>query len=270
MLKKLKKIILYFVLFIFASFFIWIGYLLSAGRDAAILMYHSVGEPMEKHSLNVSQEAFEKQMAFLSWHRYNVISLLDLAQLLRDKKKIPPKTVVITFDDGYENNYTKAFPILKKYKLPATIFLVSNFLGKEEVLYGHNFQFMTAKMAREMSESGLITFGAHSENHVYLPDISDEKILHREIYGVKEDLERILGKPIYAFCYPIGGYTPEIEKEVRRAGYLVAVTTLPKRGFAHNDIYALKRVKVSEGSGNMFKFFIETSGYYIRMKEMSK
>lgn len=263
MLKIFKKIIFYFIVFYLTSFLVWTGYLFLHGRDAAILVYHSIGEQIPEYNAPyLSEVAFKKQMDFLYRHHYRVISLMDLVKLLREKKKIPPKTVVLTFDDGYRNNYTKVFSILKQYHFPATIFIITGALGKNE--------FVTAQMIKEMSDSGLIAIGAHTKSHPYLPSIKkDEKRLHDEIYGSKEVLEKILKKPVEAFCYPIGGYTPRIEKMVRSAGYKVAVTTLPRRhGFAHKDLFALKRIKITEKSKDPVVFFIQTSGYFLRMKEM--
>ncbi len=265
MLKIARKIILYFVIFVLSGFLSLAVYLGAHGRDATILSYHSIGEEIPEHKTPyISEEAFKKQMDFLNRYHYRVISLADLVELLVNKEKIPAKTVVITFDDGYRNNYTKAFPILKQYRFPATIFVIVDYLGRKD--------FMTAQMLEEMSDSGLVTIGAHTMGHAYLPKIKrDEGRLRYEIFGSKEALEKILGKPVEAFCYPIGGYTPHIEELVREAGFKVAVTTLPRdRGFAHEDIYALKRIKVTERSKDAFVFFMQTSGYFLRMKEMSR
>jgi len=265
-----KKVIFYLVIFVFSAFLFWIGHLVYGGRDAAILMYHSDGEEgAVETDLNVPLEIFQRQMAFLHRHRYNVISLLDYADMLRQKKKIPAKTVVLTFDDGFENNYTKVFPVLKKYHFPATIFVVVDWMGKQENVEGHLFKIMTPEMIKDLSASGLVALGSHTRTHPYLPDINDEEVLRDEIVGSKRALEKILHGPVDAFCYPAGGYTPFVEELAEEAGYKVAVTTLKPDGFAHKDIYALKRIKVSART-NLFVFFIKTSGYYLRMKETSK
>lgn len=272
MLKIIKKVIIYLIVFWLVSFCILVVFLMKEGRDAAILMYHSVGEPgvAGQGSLDIPEKAFARQMAFLSRYRYHVIPLSELEQMLREKKKIPAKTVVLTFDDGYENNYTKAFPILKKYHFPATFFIITNFIGKEEHFYDHYFKFMTPAMIVEMANSGLITIGSHSMNHPFLPMIKDETVLNEEIAGSKKVLERLLHRPVKAFCYPVGGFTPHIEELVRKAGYSIGVTTYPRRGFACDDIYALKRIKVTDNSTNPFVFFVETSGYFLRIKETNQ
>lgn len=271
MLKMIRRIVLYLLIFILASFLCWAGYMVSQGHDAAILMYHSVGENFDKPgTLNVSECVFEKQMKFLHDNNYHVISLPELARLLKTRARVPFKTVVLTFDDGYENNYTHAYPILKKYNFPATIFVIAGHVGQKKEEYGQQFQFLSSEQLKEMALSGLITIGAHTKDHVYLPKEHDEAALWGQIHGAKIELEKIIGRPVEVFCYPTGGYTAHIQELIARAGYQAAVTTLPRhQGFAHRDIYALKRIKMSENDQNFFKLFVMTSGYYLRMKEMS-
>ncbi|MFH1691407.1 MAG: polysaccharide deacetylase family protein [Candidatus Omnitrophota bacterium] len=272
MCKLIKKIFLYFFVFVVFSFFVWIAYLVLGGRDPVILMYHSVGESLEKESiLNVSEEVFSKQMAFLRQGGYHVISLLELAQMIEDHKRIPFKTVVITFDDGYENNYTIAYPILKKYQFPATIFMVVDYIGQSRQIRGHEYRFLDKKMLLEMAREGLMAIGAHTRSHPYLPDIKDGHMLDEEVVASKKDLEAILKEPVNTFAYPVGGYSAEVIQCVRKAGYHVAVTTLPlKKDLNRFNLFALKRIKMTEKVDNPFVFFIETSGYYVRMKEMSR
>ncbi len=270
MLKIIAKIFFYLFVFIFVSFGIFLTELIKEGNHPAILMYHSIGGPGSKqYPLDVSPGSFEKQMRFLSRHHYNVIPLHDLVTLLKEGKKTPSKTVVITFDDAYENNYTEAYPILKKYNLPATIFVVVNYMGQTKNLYGHDFRFMTPQMALEMQDSGLITIGSHTMNHLLLPSIKDKSVLWQEIRGSKEALEKILGRPVLAFCYPNGGYTPEVEKMVQAAGYQIAVTTMARhKRPGRYDIFALRRIKVTDSAVNPVVFFVETSGYFLRLKEL--
>jgi peptidoglycan/xylan/chitin deacetylase (PgdA/CDA1 family) len=271
-MKIFKRIIFYFFVFYIAAGILWLGHIFLGERNPVILMYHSVGEDfMKEKTLNVSVAVFEKQMKFLYDHKYRVIPLMELVRMLEEKKKVPAKTIVLTFDDGYENNYTKAYPILKKYGLPAAIFVISDYLGREEDMYGNRIKFMTPEMARAMSDSGLISIQSHTKRHLFLPNVKDPLVLRDEIAGSKQDLERFLEKPVEVLCYPIGGYTPEIKKMARQAGYKAAVTTFSKRKcLSFKDLYALKRIKITENGANSFVFFIETSGYYLRMREASR
>ena len=272
MRKIIFKTIACLFLFAFVSFFILVGYLLSRGAEPVILMYHSVGEAgLKKNTiLNISIETFERQMEFLYRHHYRVVSLLDLAESLEKNKKMPSKTVVLTFDDGYENNYTHVLPILKKYHFSATVFVIVNYLGKEKVLCDHFFKFMTLAMLQEMSNSGLVTIGSHTKNHFYLPKIKDDQFLWEEIRGSKEVLEKILHKPVEAFCYPIGGSTPRTEDVVRKAGYRVAVAISSSKGKGANNIYALSRIKMTKETANPIVLFLKLSGYYSRLRALEE
>lgn len=268
MRNVIKRVLLYVTVFFATGLVLWMAHVFGNGRDAAILMYHSVGEPLrEEHQLNVPLATFEKQMRFLKDHRYRVVPLSHVVDLLKAKKPIPAKTVVLTFDDGYENNYSAVFPVLKKYGFPATIFVITDYVGKEKEMYNHTWRFMTKEMLREMSDSGLVSIGSHTTDHVFLPDIKDADALQERVAGSKIILEDIVGRPVDLFCYPVGGYDGNVQQAVRRAGYKAAVTTLPKKkGFAHRDIYALKRIKVNK-RWLPVRFFVVTSGYYLRMKE---
>ncbi len=269
MFKIIKRIFLYLFLFLFVGFVTWCMHIFSSGRDAAILAYHSIGEQVpDEENLNIRLDVFEKQMKFLSEHNYNVISFADYVEILKNKKTIPSKTVVLTFDDGYENIYRNVFPVLKKYNFPATVFVVADFIGRDMDFFGHVYRIVSLEQLKEMIGSGLVTVGSHGLEHLFLPNVANEAILRKEIFKSKQKLESVLGVPVDFFCYPVGGYNKHIEQLVHQAGYKAAVTTFPKKkGFAHRDIYALKRIKATKSRRNMFVFFVETSGYYMRMKE---
>lgn len=226
-----------------------------------ILMYHSLVETDNPpDSLSVSVASFDRQMSFLSRNQYNVITLEALARLMKEHKKIPPKTVALTFDDGRKDNYVLAFPILKKYKLPITLFIIVDEVGR--------FDRVTWEEIQQMRDSGLVAIGSHSMSHPYLIDIKDEKELRREIFDSKKILEEKLGGDILSFCYPVGAFSAQVQALVEEAGYLCAVTILPGKHIPHDDLFALKRAKVTEKAGNMFIFWALNSGYYSSMKEL--
>ena len=104
-------------------------------HEVAILTYHRVSDIQDNWSLNpIKIESFEKHLKFFI-KKFNVISLEKLVNLINNKESIPPRTLVITFDDGYKDNYSNAYPLLKKYKVPATIFLTTNFIGNNDLLW---------------------------------------------------------------------------------------------------------------------------------------
>ena len=165
---------------------------------------------------------------------YHVITMDELVEGIKSKRHFSHNTVVITIDDGYQNNYTYAYPVLKKYGFPAMVFLVANSMGSNTVL--------TWDEIKEMSQNG-ISFGAHTKNHVYLPLIKDKNVLWDEISGSKEMIERRAGFSVRYFCYPSGGFTKEIQSLVVKAGYRAAFSTNRGYDYQNNkDFYELRRV----------------------------
>ena len=262
-MPKIIKFGLVFFLFSFFSFLIWLSTVLSH-YTAPVLMYHYINneEPLRSR-LGVSPESFERQMRFLRERKYNIVSLEELTDLIKNKKKIPSGTVAITFDDGYLDNYINAYPVLKKYNIPATIFVVINRIGK----HLGNDDYMSWSQIRELSESGLITIGSHSMNHPNLSEINSEEQLKEEIFESKKILGKELNQEVKFFSYPFGGRSLEARRIVSLSGYKAAVGTNFPKGSPGDDLYALKRLRISENCRNMFIFWVETSGFYTHIKE---
>jgi len=225
-----------------------------------ILAYHMI-EPQFQYALAISDKTFEKQMKFFKERHYNLVTLEQLAILIREHKKIPPRTVSITFDDGYQDNYTYAFPVLKKYGIPATIFLIYDEVGRSA-----NDR-LSWEMIKEMQSSGLITFGSHTLGPEPLINFKSKEEIKRQIFESKRLLEEKLGRTVNFFSYPEGFFTPEIRQMVIDANYLAAVGTKTRKGYPNDDVFVLKRLRISENSRNMFIFWAETSGYYTFFKE---
>lgn len=253
-MKRCKRLIILLVCFTFAI----VGLLWAREQYVVpIIMYHKIDDNASVSKLSVSPENFKRQMSFLKRHNYNVVRLEDLPALIRSGK-IPYKTIVITFDDGYENNYTDAYPVLKELGLPATIFIVPALIGSEG--------FLTWDQVIEMSESGIISIGSHSMTHAYLLDLPEQK-LNIEIFDSKRAIESHIRKKVLGFSYPLGHFNDYIKKRVIDAGYRIAVSTNPGRGYPKNDLFAMKRLRISRTSDSLFVFWIETSGFYTWIKE---
>ncbi len=235
-----------------------VGLLAKAVLDATyrlpILMYHSIRRTSDKaNKMIVSPEAFARQMKFLRDRRYNVVPLAEAVGYIREKKAPPPRTVAITIDDGYEDNYKEAYPILKRNGIPATIFVIVDMVGKEN--------FMEWGEIKELSDSGLIDIESHTISHPWLTGLDDRK-LSAELVESKKVLEEKLGKKIRFLCYPMGGYDERVKEAARIAGYEAAFATKTTRFRPNYDIYAIKRVRVSSTADNLFVFWIKTSGYH--------
>jgi peptidoglycan/xylan/chitin deacetylase (PgdA/CDA1 family) len=225
----------------------------SPRRVVPILMYHGVRQGGDS-SMYVDPGNFERQMNFLKDAGYNVISLDELVKNIEKGKGYIPGAVVITFDDGYDDNYLSAFPVLAKHGFPATVFIPSGYIGKEGYLTWDQVKIMMAHN---------IDFGSHTVNHVYLPDEKDTATLWKEVAGSKRDIEDATGKSPRYFAYPLGGFNEKIKNAVKMAGYKGACTT--NRGFdrLNKDVFELKRIKITDSDMNKpFHFRAKLSGFY--------
>ncbi len=254
----LKKRITYLLIIFLMLIFVVIGSIFRFGYVVPVLMYHSVDENWKESKLSVSPESFRRQMEFLVKNKYNIVSLHKIKELRESGKPIPYKTVAITFDDGYENNYTNAFPIMKEHNIPAAIFVVLNKIGREG--------YLTWPQIEEMAENN-IEIGSHTLSECYLPDIKDEARLKREIYDSRRILKKRIPQAGDFIAYCSGGFNKNIRQIVIDSGYDGACATNPGKDYPDDDIYAIKRLRISRTSDNLFVFWIETSGFYTWIKE---
>jgi peptidoglycan/xylan/chitin deacetylase (PgdA/CDA1 family) len=230
------------------------GFYMVPRYTVPILMYHGVAEDKDG-TLFVTPRNFERQMRFLSENRYKVISLDEYVNGVNAGKSFPRKTVIITFDDGYEDNYVNAFPVLSRYGMPATIFLATASISKDK-------EYLTWDQVNLMAKNG-VDFGGHTRNHVYLPSISDPKTLWDEIFGAKSDIEKGMGKAPDYFCFPSGGHSDRIDDAVKKAGYKAACTTNRGKDRLNHDVYHLNRVKITDSDTNKpLHLRAKLSGYY--------
>lgn len=209
-----------------------------------ILTYHRVNDE-ERDYLSVPISNFRSQMKFLAEAGMRVISLKEFIQ------KGPQKnTVALTFDDGYRDNYINAFPILKEFEFPASIFCVSDRIGEESYLKEAEIQ--------EMLRAG-IDFGSHTLSHPHLCALKkDQK--QREIAQSKQTLEKRIGISPQFFCYPYGEYDSEAIRLVKESGYAGACTNDPGSNQEVNA-FTLKRTEIS-GSDSLEDFRKKLAGAY--------
>ncbi len=248
-LKRLLIAIISLAIFLTAFYFFY----LSPRYTVPILMYHRFGS--QESSLFVSPQNFARQMKYLKNKNYNVLSLDKLVEGIKNNRKFGHKTVVITIDDGYKDNYIYAYPILKQYDFPATIFIIANFIDNKK-------DFMTWDEIRTVSGDE-ISFGGHTKNEAYLPSVEKKEVLWDETAGCKKLIENKIGIAVDYFCYPTGGFTEEVKQVLKKAGYKGACTT--NRGFVelNKDVYELKRVKITNSDTTKpFNFWAKLSGYY--------
>ena len=217
-----------------------------------ILAYHKIGVHKGDHVPTVIPEAFEAHLAFLQRHRFEVWPVARLVAALAKGQRLPRRVTAITFDDGYEETYTVAWPLLKHFSFPATVFVATAEVG----LPGFN----TWAQLREMAQDNF-TIGSHTIHHTYVPRTARE-ILHREFFDSKQHIEREVGRRIDYLSYPVGGFTAEAQQLARDAGYAAAFTT--NRAFQRRgvDLYALRRVKMTDNDTRALVLWTKLCGYY--------
>jgi peptidoglycan/xylan/chitin deacetylase (PgdA/CDA1 family) len=152
-------------------------------------------------------------MKYLKDADYHIISFGDLENYFRRGTTLPSRPVVLSFDDGWSDQYIYAFPILEKYHYTATFFVFTNPVGTKG--------FITWAQLRAMRAAGM-TIGSHTRSHPYLTRISDPTLLRKEIVDSKQVLEKQLGTPVTDFAYPFGQYNAAVAAAVEAAGYLTA------------------------------------------------
>jgi peptidoglycan/xylan/chitin deacetylase (PgdA/CDA1 family)/glycosyltransferase involved in cell wall biosynthesis len=227
-------------------------------HNTLILMYHAFGgreEPPSRFILPAQR--FARQMAWLSRLGYNVLGLEEFLSYRREGRLPPAPSVVITIDDGYEDNYTRAFPILRHHKFPATIFLVSQKLGQDNhwdegsTLTGRPL--LSLAQVKEMFKEG-IRFGAHTRTHPHLSTLGDLEI-REEIYGSKQDLEKMLNVPIQTFAYPYGDFNAAVTAVAEGAGFEGSCSVESGANSPRTPLHMLRRVEV-RGTDSFFCFLM--------------
>lgn len=164
---------------------------LEAGYSVPILMYHGVTDELWGNAeLFVSPSEMEKQLSYLAENGYTPIFFEDLAYIADIEKP-----VLLTFEDGYEDNYRELFPLLQKYGMKATVFLITDWIGGEV--------YLTEEEITEMAASGLVSFQSHGTSHADLTALSEEELC-RQMSASKLTITRLTGREPYVFCYPNG------------------------------------------------------------------
>lgn len=217
-------------------------WLLAPGAGVPILAYHQVNSMPEIYSVDAGE--FEQQMQYLAEHGYTAISLAELFDARQGHRPLPPKPVIITFDDGYADNYHTALPLMQKYGMKGTVFVIAGQVGQSE--------YMTWEQLKAMQAAG-IELGSHTYNHVALPELSPPQQLD-ELVRSKQLLEAHLAQPVKFLAYPFGQFNAETMTLVEQAGYTGACTGVPGVGTGAGDAYQLRRVNVPRPKYGLWEF----------------
>jgi peptidoglycan/xylan/chitin deacetylase (PgdA/CDA1 family) len=236
-------------------------------------MYHHVN-PKKDDMITVSPQTFEAHLQHRRHSGYKTVTLDELAAFVAGAGQLPDKSVVLSFDDGYLDNYVYAYPLLKQYGLKAVIFLVTGWVdaataanantkditeelkktavshdeGKKLIAQGQfNRVIMNWDMVKEADASGLVDFQSHTVSHKNC-DLPVTTELMSELKDSKEALEKNLSKPCRYLCWPKGRFSSGAVEAAKNTGYKALFTTqagVVKKG---DDLLALKRITVKEGA----------------------
>ncbi len=260
-------------------FFSFFGYLLGVPvwyrlwnrrTSVSILLYHSVvgGKPGE---MSVSQDTFRRQIRFLK-KAYEVVSLDEAVSFLRHSRRLKKPAVAITFDDGYQDNYLFAYPVLRELGVPATIFLLTGQgPGERKVdhLLGDGFypsRLLSWQEVHEMVKNN-ISFGSHGESHAHLVDLKLED-LQQEIARSKRSIESETGEPVRFFSYPYGtvrDFDRRVMTQVRDAGYQAGFSAVFGVNTPQTGLYALRRISI-EASDTLWTLRAKLNGALYLMR----
>ena len=207
---------------------------------APILLYHHIAKVSIQNSYYVSPEIFDKQMEWLKENGFTVISFDDFILAPQTEGALPPKPVMITFDDSLRDQYLEAFPILKKYGYTATFFIKLNNVDKSK-------NTLNWPDIQELAAAGNI-IGSHSLNHDNMSRMNKKK-LETELLESKKIIEENIGHSVKYFSYPGGAYSQQTIEAVKAAGYLAAVTTRHRvwqEITNSDDLFTLPRVHIDD------------------------
>jgi len=225
-------------------------------EGASVLFYHSLepGRPLEN---------FLKHIEYLKKNGYQIISIHEVISYIRREIELSPRSICLTFDDGYYNNYGSLFPVLQQHNLPAAIFLSARYItsnNPREIDLKINERFLSWGEVRKMS-NGRVHFGSHGYNHCDLTTLSSNKSF-REILRSKQLMEEKMLGNIRYFSYPYGRYNKTVKEFVKRAGFEAAFSTIPGIIRPGDDLLAVKRTLIAP-SDSLFDFKKKMSGVFI-------
>jgi len=211
-----------------------------------ILMYHEIAQPPDSAShLAVSPAAFAEQLAYLHGERFKTITVAELsAALMGCTEKLPERTVVLTFDDGYEDFHSQAMPLLERYGFTATVFVTTGWIQDAgPPLAGRRpGRMLSWSQIAEAAHEG-IEIGAHSHRHPQLDQLP-EKLLREELYTSKAQLEDKLGSAVPGLAYPFGYSNARVRQVARDAGHAYGCAVSNMVLNSTSDLFALPRLTI--------------------------
>ena len=247
-------------------------------RGLILLGYHSIVEKSGTQQfrantyshLSISRDRFEEHIIYLKKHRYEFLSLEDLADIRDGKRQMPLRAVNIYFDDGFHDNLAHAYPILKKYKVPATLFVATDLIDQKKTLWedvlvaaGDGRIFLTWDELNNMKD--MVSIGSHSVSHPKMTNVQSDALKY-EFRASRERIEQQLHMPVYAFSYPYGRSNSDTRAYLIECGYTMAVTTLYGANTSNFDWLRMR--KISMKANDSFSMFRLKLGLYYPIKNI--
>jgi peptidoglycan/xylan/chitin deacetylase (PgdA/CDA1 family) len=236
-------------------------------RSGSILMYHSIGVN-DKFS-TVTPKRFEDQLKYLTEKEYSVIPLEEMISRIQNKKSLY-KCISITFDDGFEDFYLTVFPLLRKYEIPASLFVTTGYIGAVmPTRQGQKFRIVSEEQLKEMANSSCVALYPHTERHPKFSEISTEEAI-QEINSSRQKLEGVIGKKANIFAYPFGNAPQPVVEYLRNHGnWLGAVTVQSGLVDGTTDLFLLNRNAIDSAVGR-WQFRMKLSDGIVRFNKLKK
>lgn len=207
-------------------------------KGVPVVMYHSVSNDTASNKfapLRITKDNFDAQMKYLKDNGYYTLTMDEINDFITKNKPIPEKSVVLTFDDGYEDNYTNVYPILRQYGFKATVFVVASSVDKDP-------NYLTSVQLKDMQNNGVDIESGTYEN-VSLGNLTAAQQL-KSLQNSKQLLESILNKKVNYVSYPFGSYNANTLDAANKAGYLLGLSRDGKWSYKTDGLYKLSRVYI--------------------------
>jgi peptidoglycan/xylan/chitin deacetylase (PgdA/CDA1 family) len=229
----------------------------SATIRVPILFYHYVEYVQDRkdtirQSLDIVPRVFEEQIKTLKDAGYTFLTASDLADIMDGIKPIPSKPILITFDDGHWDLATDVLPILEKYQVRVTAYIISGFIGRSD--------FLSESQLKELLQSKLFEIGSHTVHHVALAR-QLSIVATSEISQSKRDLEKRYGIKIMSFAYPDGSFDQQAVDTVKKSGYRTAVSTAPGAEQTQSNRYFLYRLRPGGRTGETLLKYLDSNDF---------
>jgi len=237
----------------------------SKKKEAVVLMYHRVvNKPLINSKFNVfiTKDKLDWQLGNLKKRGFDFITFKDLANGVKVKKPI-----ILTFDDGYEDNYLNLLPLLEKHQAKAVIYCLGDRSIQsniwDEKLSEPRTNLMSDSQIKECHESGLVEIASHGLKHQHLPNLDDQEV-REDLELSKSNLEDLINDKVFSFAYPYGDYKKREEVLSYEAGYDFAIGTVNGPLKLTDNYYAIRRIQIFPNESKL-SFWKKTSGFYLRL-----